>query len=265
MANEVNLKDLLGGSVSFTENGEHRFVVGEAPIGIKFSGDVSVSNATLRGLANFVVARKESILDRKFESHFKVSTRSKTITLYVGERGSRKLLGDMDNVPSYTINAGAKLSDDYQDVKRLMGQNHPKAHDLAMHLRQKEHLFESKEEWARVVGKLRSAVTKVETIRKDTSDDSGARAKGFEAVVKDGALDLKWNWKISIVEDAEPELVEVEAIWEVQENGVELHVVLLNGGIVAQERAAIKRVFDQAVVSLTAVLGQDEVPFMYVD
>jgi undecaprenyl pyrophosphate synthase len=105
----------------------------------------------------------------------------------------------------------------------------------------------------------------VETIRKDTSDDSGARAKGFEAVVKDGALDLKWNWKVSIVEDAEPELVEVEAIWEVQENGVELHVVLLNGGIVAQERAAIKRVVDLTVASLTGVLGQDEVPFLYVD
>lgn len=259
------VEQLLQKGLSFNQAGEHRLVIGEKPIGIKDSEDVEITNATMNGLLNFVISRKDDILQRAKESHFLVESRESKITLVVGEKGGRKLVGDADRTPVFTIIASSQFSDDYEEVKKYMGRAHPSAHELAMTFRERSHLFENDLEWARVVRALRDTSVKVNKIQKETSADAGLRETRLNAEITDGQLDLEWNFHVSIYEGEAPELIRAKAIWEVQEDHSTVKLILLNNGLVLQERAALKAMTARTIAALTQTLGQDALPMLYVD
>lgn len=258
-------EQILQKGLSFNQAGEHRLVIGEKVLGLTDSKDVVIENATMNGLLNFVVSRKDDILQRAKESHFLVESRESKITLVVGEKGGRKLVGDPDRTAQFTVTASSQFSDDYEEVKNYMGRAHPSAHDLAMAFRERSHLFENDAEWARVVRALRDTNVKVNKIQKETSADAGLRETRLNAEITEGQLDLEWNFRVAIYEGEEPELVRAKAIWEVQEDHSTVKLILLNNGLVLQERAALKAMTERTIKALTQTLGQDALPMLYVD
>ena len=116
--------------------GEYRYVTGEKVEGLADSNEtVEIRNATFTGLKKFYEARQELIKTRKAETNLQVDTTNTTVTLTIGEAGYRKLVGDNDITPVFTIKASAQKSKDYRDVLAYMKKQYDSAQDFAMELR----------------------------------------------------------------------------------------------------------------------------------
>lgn len=249
--------------INLGQPGIYRLLTSEGPKGLVDHKDLIINNATMQGLVNFVEVRKDAILHRKAEAHLMVESRKSEITMTVSEHGGLKMPGDVNYRPRVVITAKAELSDDFKEVMKYLGTTHLSAHELAMDFRQKEYLFENRQEWARVVGKLRDTNLKINTIKKETSSDAGERESRMRKEITEGQLDLQWNFRVPIYEGQEPVLIEARAIWEVQDN-YEVHVVMLNGGVETQRRMSLKDMTQATLDAIKTHLG-NEVPVVFVD
>ena len=256
-----------GLSLNFSENGEHRLVIGEKIEGLKDSDNLNIQAATMSGLINFVQDRNEEINARVNESHLQVDVAKGTILLTVGEHGKRKLVGDLDATPQITILGSSKNSEDYRLVKSLMkASGHGNSHELAMSLRGNAHIFESVAECGRVVTALRNFEVTIQSVRKETSEDNRSREKRMSAVITEGAPDLTWNWKVELFEGETPVLIPVRAIYEVQSNMIDVHVVILDAtgqGLTLLERLARRDLMEQAASTIKEYVPA--IPIVYVN
>lgn len=257
------MEDIESKRINLGHPGIYRLLTSEEPKGLVDHKDLIIDNATMQGLVNFVEVRKDAILYRKAQTHLMVESRKSEITLTVGEHGGLKMPGDVNYRPRVVITAKAELSADFKEVMEYLGNTHPSAHDLAMEFRQKEYLFENRQEWARVVGKLRDTNLKINTIKKETSSDAGERENRMRTEITEGQLDLRWNFRVPIYEGQEPVLIEALAIWEVQDN-YDVHVVILNGGVETQRRMSLKDMTQNTLDAIKTHLG-NEVPVVFVD
>lgn len=262
----MNEKVFADHSLGLAQVGTHRVLFTEEEKGLQDSRDLNIPTATMKGLVNFVQSRKDAILERKDEAHFQVETRQSKITLFLGEKGGRKLTGDKDRTIQTVVVAKNKRSQDFIDVLAYLEDEYDTPHNLAMDLRKQPHLFENETEWLRVVGQLRTMSTTVSRIMQDTSSDLGERTRKMDAVVTSGKLDLKWNFYVPIFEDEAKSHVPVNAIYEMDKDG-KLSVVILSvsPGIEQLERDALKLSLDSTVQQLNIILGIDELPMVYVD
>jgi len=247
--------------------GTYRFLTTEEPMGLTDSVDLNYQNLTMPGLVNFVRARAEQIKARAGETNITVNTRTGKTELTIGEHGGRKSLTDLDRVAQKNLTAEVKFSDDYSEVRKYAGKSHRSAHDLAMIFRTMPHIFESESDWKRVVTNLRSTHLKVEKVRQESSsDETGNRENAMTAKITDGQLDLVWSFLVPIYEGEEKTKVEVKAIWEVQSDFT-VQVVLLSvgKGFTEREREALKVMTERTRKEIETVLGENTIPFIYVD
>lgn len=251
--------------LSFSECGTHRLLYTEEPQNLKDSEDMVIPSATMKGLANFVRARKDAILARTHETNFLVETRMSQIALTVGEHGGRKGLSDTDRVTATIVVAKSDRTDDFNTVLRYVKKAHPNAHDLAMEFRKLPHLFENETEWARVVGELRNTNVKIQKIYKDTSVDAESREKRMLVEITEGKLDLLWHFYVPFFEGEERQYIPVRAIYEVCDGGNRVEIVLLSAGLVQQERDFLKDMLERTVQELENILGVNVIPMIYVD
>jgi len=266
MEKEINPETLAQGGVKFgNEAGEYRLVIGEKAEGLHDSLKVvTLDQCTFNGLEAFVKSRTEYIKSRKDESVLLLDATNTIATLNIGDKGSRKLVGDKDVTTSYVLRARTQRSKDFRDVLGYMKKNYESAQDFALELRQRPELFESISEMARVVGYLRSTTLKVKSIREEVFTDEGQREKRLRSELEGEQMNLVWNWNVPMF-DGEPRVnIPVKAVWEVQGN-MSVRLVLLDQGTVVQERTAKEDLMHRIATKFEQLVGTDVVPVVYVN
>lgn len=246
-------------------SGEYRLVIGEKTEGLKDSDkDVAIPNGTFKGLEAFYKSRKSYIAMRKDESMLLLDATNTMATLIIGDAGPRKLVGEDDVTPRYTIKASTQRSRDFRDVLDYMEDTHDSAQDLAMELRKRPELFESLSEMARVVNYLRTTSLKVKSVREEKFEDDGQREKRYRAELESPQMNLSWNWHVPLFDGEERVNIPVKAVWEVQSN-MAVRLVLLDQGTVVQERTAKEELMAGVAEGFVNVIGADVVPIIYVN
>jgi hypothetical protein len=261
---------LIESGLRFNQAGTHRLIIGEElPKDLATKKDLSINNATMKGLVNFIRSRASDILVRKASSHITVATRKSEITLVVGEHGGVRLEGENDRTPQITVRGSQKFSDDYNSVVALMGKKHPDPHQLGTDLRRMPHLFASVVDLAALVKKLRDCNVKIGLLKKDRTLDETSREQQMEAFLEDGKLDHEFNFLVPIFEGEERVVIPARAIYQVNEdfNGVEVEILDASetGGMVNQRREILKKMLETNVAEIEGILGANELPIVYID
>lgn len=254
---------ILERGLSLSNNGtgtDFRLLLGKDRVQEK---DLNISNATLKGLENFVAIRKADITKRAAASHLIVDTRNSKIDLVLQEHGGQD---DAQGTykPATKVTGSSKFTADRNTVKELMN-SRMKPHDLAMRLRDLPHLFNSEEEWKKAVGTLRSINSVVEKTVKDTSnEDTGEREKRLLLVIKDGCPPLEWTWKYAIYEGEAEEPVACRVLYEANDHMSGVNIALTNFDFERQERKALKTMMDNTVKALKDSIG-NVLPVVYIN
>ena len=265
----IRTEAVIPNRYSFTQNGEHRVVFGEKVQGLKDSENLLLPNATMEGLENFILSRKDYILSRKAETHVRLNTRKAEVELVIGEHGQRKLVGDNDITPVITINASSKLSSDYKEVLEAMEPDgHESPRELAEFFRIRPYLFPSVDECIRVVKMLKNTTVTISRIKKDTETDAGEREKQLKTKIEDGQIDIHWKFTVPVFENLDPVDVPVEARFEVNEDLTDVNVVVQDAtgeGLRAMKRRIERDLMQSCINGIESILGIDAIPMIYVD
>lgn len=229
--------------------GTYRVITGEEPILPK---DLTITNATLDGLVNYIEVRRNIILEQADSCHLLVNEANSSITLVLGEFGGSRGI-DQTYLPCTRIVGRSGYSKDRGEIKSIMANNWS-PHSLAMHLRERPYLFEDTASWSRVVDVLRNLSIKVSKTVEDTSSDAGARKKAVNMLVDSGTEPLEWNWRYSIYEGTAPVLVSATMLYQADENMSDIVGKVFNPHFVHQERAALKKMLNTALGRVAEVL-----------
>ena len=168
-------------------------------------------------------------------------------------------LGDgvSDYIPSNRVTAVAKFSKDHDTVVDLLSGRY-EADALAKKIRGLRHLFSTKTDHERLVKTLRSTQHKVERIVESTSNDLGARKKGFDEQIVNAEV-IAFELKYAIHEGEEPRKVIVEVVYTIESGNVILS--LLSVDLELDTRDAVKMMIDRTVQAIREVLG-DALPIV---
>jgi hypothetical protein len=255
--------------LSMAAPGEYRFVTGEKPHVNHSQGTVTITNATMEGLENFVLSRKDYIKQRLGETHMRLDTRKSEVTLFVGEAGARKLAIDLDVTPQYIIKASSKLSGDFNEVMEAMDPDgHESPRELAEFFRLRPYLFPDVNECIRVVKELKNTQVRIMRIKKDTESDGGEREKQLKTNIEDGQINIAWNFEVPIFEGLAKTTIPVLARFEVNEDLSDVNVVVLDAsgvGVRTMRRETERQQMIDCIQSVENILGQHSIPMVYVD
>lgn len=240
--------------------GEYRVMKGIAPIERK---DMVIKNASFKGLLDFVKVRAMDIKQRAGAAHFSVDTKNSTITLVLEEHGGERQEGGRYQ-PATTVVGSSAFTDDQKEVSGLMRGTHT-PHDLAMKLRDLPHLFATEQEWKDAVSILRSLTTKVsKTVKNFSNEDTGQREVAINAIIEDGAVACKWDWKYRVYEATDPVLVPVRILYEADIDTNTVRARIHNPRKLDQERNALEKMMTETIAEIQKILG-DALPFIYVN
>lgn len=268
MTNE-QIESLAGKGLAFNHAGEHRMVFGEKPNEIMSQGTVSVLNATMEGLANFVRSRQDYIKTRLVETSMLLNTRKTEVTLRVGEAGPRKAASEKDITPQYVIKASSKLNGDFREVQEAMDpEGHESPRELAEYFRIRPYLFSTVEECIRVVKALKNTDVTVKRIKRDTETDGGEREKQMKATIEEGQINIAWQFYVPFFEGQARQYIPVRARFEVNEDLSDVNVVVLDDsgvGVRTMKRDFERELMTKCIESVEAILGVNSIPMIYVD
>lgn len=264
------LKSLVSNKgIALGKDGEYRVMFGEKPHGLKDSADLTISTATMEGLENFILSRKEYITGRKAETHVLLNTRLAEVTLKIGEHGAIKLVMHTDTKPVITIKATSKLSDDFKEVQTAMNpKGHESPRELAEFFRVRPYLFDSVDECVRVVKELKNTTIRITKIKKDTETDAGEREKQLKTSIEEGQIDIGWKFSVPVFEGLTASSIPVKARFEVNDDLTDVNVVVQDAtgeGIRAMKRNIEKDLMKNCIQSIENILGTNAIPMIYVD
>jgi hypothetical protein len=234
--------------------GAYYLVQGEPSVPRK---DLHIDKATFDGLVEFVKVRKDEILDPAVacDSHLTVCERTQTIELVLGEHGGfkheRDAIAPTHYVPSNKVTAVAEFSKDHNTVLALLSGRY-EADKLAAKIRTLRHLFATKTEHEQLVKVLRSTQHKVERIVESTSNDLGARKKGFDEQIVNAEM-IAFELRYAIYEGEEPQKVMVEVVYSIEGGNVILSLLSLD--LELDVRDAVKQMIARTVQSIREMVG----------
>lgn len=217
--------------------------------------DLKISNATFDGLLDYIRARKAVILSQDPDidcgAHLTVCDRTQEITLKMMEHGGLKGVGT-DYDPAVTVHAKAQFSDDHTTVQALLKKQFS-ADGLATEIRKLRHLFGTKLDHEALFKKLRNTQHKVERIVETTSNDLGARKKGFDEQIVNADV-IAFQLKYAIHEGEEPKFVNVEVVYQIQGGDVVLSLLAVD--LLLDEREAVKAMMSRTIDKIKEHLGE---------
>lgn len=228
-------------------------IVNEAPASVD-QKDLHLNNVSMAGLLSYVAVRKATILEFNEPisddgAHLLVRDRDKSITLVLSEHGGIQKLGEV-YYPSTTVSAKADFSDDHAAVKKMMSTKWT-ADNLHKEVRKNRHLFADEQSWKTLWTNLRNTQHEVGRITEATSNDLGARKKGFDEKIVN-ASPIQWQMTYSIFEGNAPVTLNFEVMYEIVSGDVQLSVVC--DEMVLTERGIVKQMMDDTVNSIVATL-----------
>ena len=235
--------------------GTYHIVAGEPSVARK---DMHIANATFAGLVEFVQVRKAEILDPVVaaDAHLTVCERTQTIELVMGEHGGfrNNEVGGIpsDYVPSNKVTAVAKFSDDHKTVTSLLSGSY-RAENLAEKVRSLRHLFGTKADYEALFKRLRNTQHKVERIVESTSNDLGARKKGFDEQIVNAEV-IAFQFRYAIHEGEAPRDVNVEVVYSIQGGDVVLQLLAMD--LELDTREAVKLMIDNTIKAIREVTNQ---------
>lgn len=233
------------------EPGTYHLVEGEPSVSNK---DLSITGATFDGLLQFIAVRKATILSQDPSSdsgaHIVVNERTQEITLRVREHGGWKPVGGA-YMPATVVHAKAAFSDDHQTVQKLLAGQY-RAEALADKIRVLRHLFPTKADHDALFKTLRNTMHKVERIVESTSNDLGARKKGFDEQIVNAEV-IAFVLRYPIYEGEEAKNVVVEVVYTIQ--GGDVILSLLAVDLLMDEREAVKDMMSRTIGKIREHLG----------
>lgn len=239
--------------------GQYYFKEGEETI---HHEDLSIPECTLSGLVEYIRVRKDAILtcNKPLEddgAHITFQPTAGLVKMVLREHGSSNHNSDLRRTPSTLITASVRQTEDAIEVHRMLEWSGT-VHELAIKLRKLRHLFKDGVAHKELVNTLRGVQHKVERIIDDTSNDLGARKKGYEEEIIN-AKPIEFEMTYPFYEGEKPMSVTMEVIYQV--TGGEVKVSLLALDLVHQERELKEAMVQHCLAKIREHLG-DALPIM---
>lgn len=202
--------------------------------------DLEVGALELRSILSYLETRTDIMAKRARASHLRVDEETATVTLVVEEFGGERRSGKRYR-PSTTLNASARRSKLYEEVKKLIGASYSLA-ELAEALNKVPYLFENDEHYINVVNTLRTVTATVTSIQQDTTNEVGTdREKKLKNTIN-GVPDIDISFMFPFYVGEPPEKVTFRLYYQL--SGVSVSVRMANFRLPKLEDDARKRMLD---------------------
>lgn len=225
--------------------------------------DYSDKNLTFDGLLAFVTARAQDLKSRAEETMFEVDVEQTTITLQANFYGGSDKAGRYD--PQLTLEATTKKTADATLIDGMMNRTWD-SDQLADAVKKVPYLFVGgDDECKRIIKALRNFKVSVRKIVEATTNvDTNERSRKFESEFVDKPSDLKWSWNYAIYVGTEERNMPCELVYELNDSGTGVNIILRDPTKVPTERQAKKDMMQKAVKDLQDVVGPT-IPFVHVN